>query len=95
MTVLMILAGFDPAGLKIREWILAAFFPLGLVFGLILGWRQEKLGGLIALGSLAGFYVVSLVFAPGLHKGLAMVVLALPGLLFVLSALVAQSRKHR
>jgi hypothetical protein len=93
MTVLMILAGFDPARLKIQEWILDAFFPFGLVFGLILGWRQEKLGGYIALGSLIGFYIVSLVFAPGLHKGLALVVLALPGLLFLLSAFAAQSRK--
>jgi hypothetical protein len=95
MTVLMILEGFDPAHLKVREWILDAFFPLGLVFGLILGWRQEKLGGFIALGSLVGFYLVSLVLAPGLHKGLALVVLAVPGLLFLLSAFAAQFRKSR
>ncbi len=95
MTALMIGGGFDPAQLKVREWILAAFFPLGLVFGLILGWRQEKLGGLIALGSLIGFCIVSLVLAPGLHKGLAVVVLAVPGLLFLLSAFVSQSGKRR
>jgi hypothetical protein len=95
MTALMIGGGFDPARLKVREWILAAFFPLGLVFGLILGWRQEKLGGLISLGSLVGFYVVSLVLAPGLHKGLAVVILAVPGLLFVFSALAAKSGNPR
>ncbi len=95
MTALMIGGGFDPAQLKVREWILAAFFPLGLVFGLILGWRQEKLGGLIALGSLVGFYVVSLVLAPGLHKGLAVLALAVPGVLFLLSARAAQPRKPR
>ena len=95
MTALMIGGGFDPARLQVREWILAAFFPLGLVFGLILGWRQEKLGGIIALASLVGFYIVSLVLAPGLHKGLATVVLAVPGALFLLSAFAAQSRKNR
>ena len=34
------------------------FFPLGALVGLVLGWREELLGGAITLISIAGFYLV-------------------------------------
>ena len=41
------------------EALLAAFFPYGVLFGLVISWIFMKAGGLITLISLAGFYTLS------------------------------------
>jgi peptidoglycan/LPS O-acetylase OafA/YrhL len=86
MTLFMIAEDFDPTRLHIRDWYLAIFFPLGLVFGLILGWRQERLGGAIALVSLAAFYAMNFALAGSFPEGWAFAALGAPGGLFLLSA---------
>lgn len=50
--------GFGPLQPAGDEWIRLLLFPGGLVVGLVLGWRWEGIGSLIALGSLAAFYIV-------------------------------------
>ncbi len=77
--------GFNPGHLAPRDLLLAMFFPLGFALGLVLAWRWEGAGGIIALGSLGGFYAVHF----GLHgvfpKGWAFGVFTLPALFFLLS----------
>jgi len=41
-----------------REWIGLAFFPLGVVVGMVVAWRHEGIGAAIGLLSLACFYSV-------------------------------------
>ena len=86
LTVFLIGEGFDPAALKAREWALQLFFPFGVMFGSILGWRCERLGGGIAVFSLVAFYIVHLVQAGSLPSGWAFAALAALGPLFLVSA---------
>jgi len=79
---------FHPAQLTVPEWISLMLLPTGVTFGLVMAWRSEILGGAIAFASLAGFYAME--GAPGrlAHLGWAWVVLAIPGLLFLLAAIL-------
>jgi hypothetical protein len=42
----------------LREWILIAFFPVGVAAGTIIAWRREVLGGSITAGSLLAFHAL-------------------------------------
>jgi hypothetical protein len=53
------------------------FFPIGLCLGLILAWKWEKAGGIIAIASMGAFQL-TIKDAP-----LWMLGLAAPGLLFI------------
>ncbi len=50
--------GFNPSEVAARQWAGLLFFPLGVVAGMIIGWRRELTGGAITLTSLAGFYLI-------------------------------------
>ncbi len=43
------------------EWLLLAFFPLGVVVGMLIAWRREVVGGSISCISLTVFHVLMLV----------------------------------
>jgi hypothetical protein len=75
--------GFDPAKIKITEWLGFLFFPVGISVGMILAWRREGVGGIITIGSLFAFYAVHLATAGTLPKGWAWFVFAAPGFLFL------------
>ncbi len=98
LTSLLILAlflvgeDFDPGHLRAREWLLAVFFPFGVALGLILGWRRELLGGIIALIGLAGFYLVHLVLSGSLPRGWVFLALAAPAVLLLASAALHTDR---
>jgi hypothetical protein len=80
--------GFNPARVTAGEWALMLCFPLSVMIGMLVAWRHEALGGLIAMGGLLGFYLVHAALAQGhLPRGWAYVVFASPGFLFLLSAL--------
>jgi hypothetical protein len=69
------------------------FFPFGLMIGLILGWRQEILGGAIAVGSLLGFYFVyELLINGSWPRGWWFAVFAIPGGLFFLYGILTAIR---
>lgn len=40
------------------EWLLLAFFPIGVAAGMILAWWREILGGGIAAASLLAFHAI-------------------------------------
>ncbi len=76
--------GFDPARVAWREWVGLAFFPGGVVVGLGLAWRFERLGALIALASLAAFYFVyGLWLNNRVFQGWAFLVFTSPAVLFL------------
>ena len=49
---------FNLSRISAREWIGLAFFPTGVVIGMIIAWWKEGLGGVISLASLLGFYTI-------------------------------------
>jgi hypothetical protein len=89
--VLMIIGeGFEPAQIKPFEWVMLLFGPLGLIFGMILGWWKEGLGGAIIILSLL------LALMTGDYSGSGagyMMICATPGFLYLLAWLLARNAK--
>jgi glucose-6-phosphate-specific signal transduction histidine kinase len=59
------------------------FFPLGILIGMVLGWRHELWGGLVTVGSLVAFYLWHAFSSGGLPTGPYFLLFALPGSLFL------------
>lgn len=73
------------------------FFPVGLSIGLIIGWRSEGLGGLIATGSMVGFYFWCLIARGRFPGGPYFLLVVAPGILFLVTWLLRRIVKdgHR
>lgn len=86
MLLLFLFGEGDPSEIgqiTLREWVLFAFFPFGVMAGMIIGWWREGLGGAITTGSLVLFYVMNLALHGDMPGGPYFVIFALPGLLFL------------
>lgn len=68
------------------------FFPIGLTIGLIIAWKREGLGGIIAIGSIIGFHLQMLVTGGNPDFGLFFELLAAPGILFILYWILSRKR---
>ena len=90
-TISLFFVGFNPGSVRPREWVGLAFFPAGVVIGMIIAWWKEATGALITVVSLAGFYgVYGWALGSNVH-GLAFIVFASPGLLFLIVWLLSKS----
>lgn len=86
--------GIKPSRVAPHEWIGLAFFPFGVAIGMLVGWWNEKLGGIISVASLAAFYVIYGGLVRGnMAMGWYFVLFALPGFLFLLSGLMRSDLK--
>src|SRR5438309_5166695 len=56
--ILLFFVGFNPGSVRPGEWIGLAFFPAGVVIGMIVAWWKEGPGAGITLASLVAFYGV-------------------------------------
>jgi hypothetical protein len=74
------------------QWVALAFFPTGIVAGLLIALRKEVLGGGIAVFSLLGFYAWHFAVSGHLAAGPWFALIAAPGLLFLIAGLLANSR---
>jgi hypothetical protein len=72
-------------GPNVRELVALAFFPVGVLVGLAVAWWREGLGGAIAIGSLAGFYLWIMVLGGRPPAGPYFLLLAAPGFLFLIA----------
>lgn len=84
--ILLFLVGedFNFADVTARQWVGFAFFPVGLVAGLVLAWKEEGLGGTIAVISILGVYLVyGLLLNGTLRLGWAFLPFLIPGVLFI------------
>ena len=68
------------------------FFPIGLTIGLIIAWKWEGLGGIIAIASIIGFHLQMLVVHGKADFGLFFELLAAPGILFILYWILSRKR---
>lgn len=66
-------------------------FPTGLVAGLLLGWRWELWGGLVTIGSIAGYHLVNVVAMNDVPFDWLITSFAFPGILYFLSAVLHRS----
>jgi len=65
------------------EWLGLMFFPVGVAAGLMLAWRYEKAGGLVALLALSAFYLWNLLSTGFWPRGPFFLLFAAPALLFL------------
>jgi hypothetical protein len=79
----MIGEGFNLSGFKTKTFFMALFFPIGFYLGMMVAWKREGLGGMITVASLAAFYIVHMITSTRFPKGPTLVILALPGFLFL------------
>jgi len=70
----------NPLALTGREQALTVAFVASLA-GMVLLWWRELAGGLLALGGVAGFYVIYYVTSNGWPRGWVFPLFFLPGLL--------------
>ncbi|MBT3560002.1 MAG: hypothetical protein HN773_02900 [Flavobacteriaceae bacterium] len=69
--------------LSMKEGILFLFFPIGVCLGQIIAWDREFIGGIITMISIGVFNLLD-----GSPYNFSMIdALALPGILFIFSAL--------
>lgn len=93
ITLLIVLfAGeaFHPSQVAPRQWVGLFFFPLGVMIGMAIAWWKEGLGAVITLGSLLGLYLVYGYLMRYHLAGLAFVMFASPGFLFLLHWLLSR-----
>jgi len=76
------------------EWIMILFFPVGVVIGMIKGWRHEKTGGWITIFSLIMFYILNLAVKGKLPSGLFFLLFSMPGFLFLLAAKLDETQSE-
>jgi len=86
---------FSPSSLRPVEAILFLFFPVGLCVGMVVGWWREAQGAVITLISVAGFYLLSFFVSGRFPKGPYFLIVALPGLVFLISWLQNKRRPER
>jgi|GEM_PF-277680 len=71
-------------GLRGHEYLGFLFFPVGVAIGFVIGWKNELLGGVISVASLACFYLVyELAVLGQMPRGRWFAVFTLPGFLFL------------
>ena len=72
------------------EWFGLTLFPGGVCLGLVVAWFRKGLGGVIATGSLIGFYVWNLLNRGTFPRGPYFLLVAAPGVLFLFSWLLSR-----
>lgn len=75
-----------------RDMVGLIFFPFGLCIGLIIAWKWEELGGMIAIGSTIGFHVTMLISSGSLDINPFIEGTAAPGLLFLICWLLSRGQ---
>lgn len=76
--------GVASGPIRDHEYIGLFFFPVGIILGIIIGWKNELLGGVISTASLACFYLVyELAIMGRIPRGPWFVVFNIPGFLFL------------
>jgi hypothetical protein len=87
-----IAGGFQANKISLKDWIGLAFFPLGVVIGLMVAWWKDGLGAGITLISLFAFYALY-GFLLGSHiHGWAFIVFASPSFLFLLYSIMSRNK---
>ncbi len=73
----------------LHEWVGLALWPIGVGIGLVVAWYREELGGILALGSLAAFYVWNLHRSGHWPQGPFFFLMAAPGLFFLIAGFLS------
>jgi len=94
LAVFAIGEGVSPSRFSHAEAVLSLFM-IAIVAGGLIGWKSEKVGGIVSLTGIAGFYAADYAASGNLPRFsmLILSLLVLPGVLFLVSATFAPKRK--
>lgn len=77
--------GFNPLNMTANELLLSLFFPLMLLAGLVIAWKKELLGGIIAISGTVLFFIVhSLISENSPDDWLPFAIFTFPAILFII-----------
>jgi hypothetical protein len=79
--------GFNPLKLSAVEAVQKVFF-FTAVAGMVIAWRWEVIGGILATAGILLFFGTEFAVTGGFPKGWAFRLMLLPGIFFLLSALI-------
>ncbi len=74
--------------------IKAMLFPFGVMIGLILAWRFERLGGLVAAMSMLLFYSLEYLGHGRFPKGYAFLLISAPSVIFLCCGLLRARQRN-
>ncbi len=84
LTLFYFTGGVGSTEITAREYVGLLFFPVGVAIGFIVGWRNELVGGMISVLSVAAFYLLyGLMLSGSMRQGFAFIIFAIPGILFL------------
>ena len=75
------------------EAIAMLFFPTGVLAGMAISWKWEKIGGIITIVSLLIFYMLIIIPRGAFRAILTTLLLAVPGFLFLFCSLLSRNLK--
>jgi hypothetical protein len=78
-----------------KELTMLLCFPVGVIFGMIIAWWWEGIGGGITLMSLIGLYIFSYIFFGVFPEGNEYVKYSSPGMFFIFYSLITYNARHR
>ncbi len=70
------------------EMALLAFFPFGVMIGMVIGWWKDLIGGAVTVSALAAFYLLFTIQSSHIPPGPYFALFALPGGLFLVAGLL-------
>lgn len=77
------------------EWLMLAFFPIGVAVGMLVAWRSEIIGGVIAAASLVAFYAIISLDAARPPAGPWFVVFASPAMALLACGITTRALLRR
>jgi len=83
-----------PSEISPNEWVGLAFFPTGVVIGMVIAWWKEGVGSVVTVASLVGFYLVYGYLFRNHVGGWAFITFASPGFLFLLHWVLSSAEKR-
>jgi hypothetical protein len=83
--------GFNPWQLSTIEAVLMAFFAMACL-GLVIAWRWEMLGGILATAGILLFFATEFAVRGRWPNGWPFYLMLVPGLLFLLSGFLKERR---
>ena len=76
-----------------HELIGFAFFPVGVLLGMAVGWRWQITGGAVSMLSLGAFYLWHFIATGSIALGPWFIIFSSPGLLFLVFGLLERTIK--
>jgi hypothetical protein len=92
--VIFVGEGFNPLRLKGLEPVQMALFWTACL-GMVLAWRWQVVGGALSLGGMILFFAIEMALTGGLPRAPFLYLMLLPGVLFLLNALIGRHRAAR